>query len=83
MLNVTRSLLMFAVGVGAALPTLVAAQPNNPAGAVFVMSNAADKNEVIAFERAANGTLGDSVSYDTHGRGSGGITDPLDRKSVV
>jgi 6-phosphogluconolactonase (cycloisomerase 2 family) len=74
---------MFAVGVGAALPTLVAAQPNNPAGAVFVMSNAADKNEVIAFERAANGTLGDSVSYDTHGRGSGGITDPLESQGSL
>jgi 6-phosphogluconolactonase len=83
MLKVTRSLVMFAVGVGAALPTLVAAQPNNPAGAVFVMSNAADKNEVIAFERAANGTLGDSVSYDTHGRGSGGITDPLESQGSL
>jgi 6-phosphogluconolactonase len=83
MLKVTRSLLMFAVGFGAALPTLVAAQPNNPAGAVFVMSNAADKNEVIAFERAANGTLGDSVSYDTHGRGSGGITDPLESQGSL
>jgi 6-phosphogluconolactonase len=35
------------------------------------MTNAANKNEVIAFERDANGTLGDSVSYDTNGRGSG------------
>ncbi len=77
MLKVTRSLLMFAVGVGAALPTLASAQHNNAAGAVFVMTNAANKNEVIAFERNANGTLGESVSYDTHGRGSGGITDPL------
>jgi 6-phosphogluconolactonase len=83
MLKVTRSLLMFAVGVGAALPTLVSAQPNNAAGAVFVMSNAADKNEVIAFERNANGTLGDSVSYDNHGRGSGGITDPLESQGSL
>jgi 6-phosphogluconolactonase len=35
------------------------------------MTNAANKNEVIAFERDANGTLGDSVSYDANGRGSG------------
>jgi len=74
---------MFAVGVGAALPTLASAQSKNVAGAVFVMTNAADKNEVIAFERAANGTLGESVSYDTHGRGSGGITDPLESQGSL
>src|SRR5437868_11408585 len=82
-LNVTRSLLMFAVGVGAAFPTLASAQSKYVAGAVFVMANAADKNEVIAFERAANGTLSDSVSYDTHGRGSGGITDPLESQGSL
>jgi 6-phosphogluconolactonase len=83
MLKVTRSLLMFAVGVGAALPILASAQPNNATGAVFVMSNDASKNEVIAFERAANGTLGESVSYETHGRGSGGITDPLESQGSL
>jgi 6-phosphogluconolactonase len=83
MLNVTRSLLIFAVGVSAALPTLASAQPKDAAGAVFVMTNAADKNEVIAFERNPNGTLGESVSYDTHGRGSGGITDPLESQGSL
>jgi 6-phosphogluconolactonase len=83
MLNVTRSLLILAVGVGAALPTLASAQPSNATGAVFVMTNDANKNEVILFERAANGTLGDSVSYDTHGRGSGGITDPLESQGSL
>jgi 6-phosphogluconolactonase (cycloisomerase 2 family) len=74
---------MFAVGVGAALPTLASAQSKDAAGAVFVMSNAANKNEVIAFERNANGTLSESVSYDTHGRGSGGITDPLESQGSL
>jgi len=74
---------MFAVGVGVALPTLATAQSKDQAGAVFVMTNAADKNEVIAFERNANGTLGESVSYDTHGRGSGGITDPLESQGSL
>ena len=83
MLKVTRSLLMFAVGVGAAFPILASAQLNNATGAVFVMSNDASKNEVIAFERAANGTLGESVSYETHGRGSGGITDPLEAQGSL
>src|ERR1700751_5616556 len=83
MLTVTRSLLVFAIGVGAALPTLVSAQSTDAAGAVFVMNNDASKNEVIAFERAANGTLGDSTSYDTHGRGSGGTTDPLESQGSL
>jgi hypothetical protein len=55
---------MFAVGVAAAFPIRASAQLNNANGAVFVMSNDASKNEVIAFERAANGSLGESVSYD-------------------
>jgi len=80
MLKVTRSLLLLAVGVGAAYPTLASAQST---GAVFVMTNAADKNEVIAYPRAANGTLGDSVSYDTNGRGSGGTTDPLESQGSL
>src|SRR5438067_2633102 len=83
MLKVSRSLLMFAIGVGAALPTLAYAQSKDSVGAVFVMNNDASKNEVIAFERNTNGTLGDSVSYDTHGRGSGGITDPLESQGSL
>jgi 6-phosphogluconolactonase len=47
------------------------------------MSNDASKNEVIAFEHFSNGTLGESVSYDTHGRGSGGITDPLESQGSL
>ena len=74
---------MFAVGVGAAFPTLASAQSKNSTGAVFVMTNAANENEVIAFERNANGALGESVSYDTHGRGSGGVTDPLESQGSL
>jgi 6-phosphogluconolactonase (cycloisomerase 2 family) len=44
---------------------------------VFVMSNDADANEVIAFERAQNGTLQSPRRYPTGGRGSGGTVDPL------
>ncbi len=45
--------------------------------AVFVMTNNADANQVIAFQRDANGTLDNPHSYDTDGRGSGGTVDPL------
>ena len=45
--------------------------------AVFVMTNDADANEVIAYERTPNGTLDDPHRYSTGGRGSGGTVDPL------
>lgn len=45
--------------------------------AVFVMTNDAEANQVVAFERAPNGTLHSSHRYPTGGRGSGGTVDPL------
>src|SRR5579884_47686 len=45
--------------------------------AVFVMTNNADANEVIAYERTPNGTLQSPHKYSTGGRGSGGTVDPL------
>jgi 6-phosphogluconolactonase (cycloisomerase 2 family) len=74
---------MIMVGIGAASPILCAAEPNNNAGAVFVMTNDAMKNEVISYERAANGTLSEGGTYDTYGRGSGGITDPLESQGSL
>jgi len=44
---------------------------------VFVMSNSADRNEVIGFSQSADGHFYETGRYDTRGRGSGGITDPL------
>ena len=43
----------------------------------FVMSNSADRNEVIGFSQSADGHFYETGRYDTRGRGSGGITDPL------
>jgi len=45
--------------------------------AVFVMTNDADANEVIAYGRNQNGTLHSPHRYSTGGRGSGGKVDPL------
>jgi 6-phosphogluconolactonase (cycloisomerase 2 family) len=45
--------------------------------AVFVMTNDADANEVIAYERTQYGTLDNPRRYSTGGRGSGGTVDPL------
>ena len=50
---------------------------NHAAHGVFVMTNNADANQVIAFQRDPNGTLENPHSYGTDGRGSGGTVDPL------
>ena len=50
---------------------------NHAAHAVFVMTNNADANQVIAFQRDPNGTLHNPQSFGTDGRGSGGKVDPL------
>jgi 6-phosphogluconolactonase len=48
-----------------------------PQHAVFVMTNDADANEVVAYERTPYGTLESPRHYATGGRGSGGTVDPL------
>jgi 6-phosphogluconolactonase len=83
MIRVTRGLLMIMVGIGAASPILCAAQHEAKSGAVFVMTNAADKNQVLTFERAANGTLTPGKTVDTEGRGSGGVNDPLESQGSL
>ena len=83
MLRVTRGLLIAIVGIGAVSPILHAAQSSNQPGAVFVQTNAADHNKVIAFERASNGTLSNVGEFDTDGRGSGGVNDPLESQGSV
>lgn len=66
---------MLAIAIGS--PARSQAQTNNPAGAVFVMTNAVAKNEVISYERWADGSLTEAHRFATGGRGSGGTTDPL------
>jgi 6-phosphogluconolactonase (cycloisomerase 2 family) len=45
--------------------------------AVFAMTNSVEGNQIIAYSRAANGSLIESNHFPTGGRGSGGTTDPL------
>lgn len=47
------------------------AKQKSDAGAVFVMSNHAADNEVLAFRRAEDGELTRTGSYSTHGSGQG------------
>jgi 6-phosphogluconolactonase len=75
-----------AVTVVAALPAMAAPGPEDVSAlhpefgaqhAVFVMTNDADANAVIAYERTQYGTLHSPHKYETGGRGSGGTVDPL------
>jgi 6-phosphogluconolactonase (cycloisomerase 2 family) len=72
-----RTLLVFMLAIVAGLPARSNAQDNGNAGAVFAMTNAADKNEIIAYKRSSDGSLEEGSHFATGGRGSGGTTDPL------
>jgi 6-phosphogluconolactonase len=63
---------LFCLGVG----TSFAAGRGTP-GAVYAMTNAADGNEIVIFDRQANGTLTEVGAIATDGNGSGGGLDPL------
>ena len=74
-----RSVLaLSAMAAGGALSPLssAVAQDSTDGHAVFVMTNNANSNEVIAYERTAYGTLHDPRTYQTGGRGSGGRVEP-------
>ena len=67
------------IAAAAAMPAVSSAQfgHDEAAHAVFVMTNNAESNEVVAYERTDYGTLINPHSYKTDGRGSGGKVDPL------
>jgi 6-phosphogluconolactonase (cycloisomerase 2 family) len=66
---------MLAIATG--LPALSNAETLGTTGAVFVMTNAASGNEIIAYQRNTDGSLEQGRHFTTGGRGSGGVTDPL------
>jgi 6-phosphogluconolactonase (cycloisomerase 2 family) len=74
---------MIAAGIGAMLPVLASAQNANRTGAVFVMTNAADKNEIISYARDASGNLAGGERFETGGRGSGGSIAPLGSQGAL
>jgi 6-phosphogluconolactonase len=78
MLKTSHLLLTAVLAMSVVLPARSKAQTNNAnAGAVFVMTNAADKNEIVAYKRSTDGSLQEGKKFATGGRGSGGVTDPL------
>ena len=68
-------MVMLAISMG--LPLRSKADERGAAGAVFVMTNAVDRNEIIAYQRNSDGSLAQGRRFSTGGRGSGGTTDPL------
>jgi 6-phosphogluconolactonase (cycloisomerase 2 family) len=79
-MNALKAALTLGALIGATASPAFASANRNVFGdrhAVFVMTNDADRNEIIAYERAPNGTLRDAHKFPTGGRGSGGTVDPL------
>ena len=85
MSKVMRTLLMAGLAMSLASSTLSKAQDADPhgAGAVFVMTNNVDKNEVVAYRRANDGALQEGGRFATGGRGSGGNNDPLESQGSL
>jgi DNA-binding beta-propeller fold protein YncE len=52
-------------------------------GAVYTMTNDASENSVLVYSRNSNGLLTFRGPVSTHGRGSGGILDPLQSQGSV
>src|SRR6202790_4842259 len=78
MKSIKAAIAMSAIAGAAWSGVSFAASENiHAAHGVFVMTNNADSNQVIAFERSPSGTLENPHSYATDGRGSGGTVDPL------
>jgi 6-phosphogluconolactonase len=85
MRRVSRSLLFVALAAGVSYSICTQAQlgPQNEPGAVFVMNNSADRNEIISFARSADGSLQQAGTFATGGRGTGGVTDPLESQGSL
>lgn len=84
MKNVVPCLLCVVLTIGAAAVSSSAQDHRSISdGAVFVMTNAVDRNQVISFHRAADGSLQPDNSATTGGRGTGGVTDPLESQGSL
>jgi len=62
---------VFLLSFAAGFTSPAAAAPENSIGAVYTLTNAAAGNEVLAYDRSADGSLSFQGSYSTGGFGSG------------
>jgi 6-phosphogluconolactonase (cycloisomerase 2 family) len=74
---------LFALAVVFVFSTSAQTHGQASAKAVFVMTNNADRNEILSFARAADGSLNAFGSFTTGGRGSGGNNDPLESQGSL
>ena len=85
MQRVSRNLLLLALATSVlySAHTQAQSEPSSREGAAFVMTNSATRNEIISFTRGADGSLQPSGSFATGGRGTGGVTDPLESQGSL
>jgi len=83
MLKAIRGLSTTAIGIGCLFPVMLASAQTRGTETFFVMSNNADKNQVIEFVHTSNGTVVAKETFDTHGRGTGGVNDPLESQGSL
>jgi 6-phosphogluconolactonase len=62
---------VFLLSFAAGFTSPVAAAPENSIGAVYTLTNAASRNEVLVYDRSADGSLSFQGSFSTGGLGSG------------
>jgi 6-phosphogluconolactonase (cycloisomerase 2 family) len=85
MQSVGRNLLLVALAMSVlySARTMAQSEPVKGAGAVFVMNNSATRNEVISLTRTDDGSLQPAGTFPAGGRGSGGVTDPLESQGSL
>lgn len=71
------------VGPIAAPAAASRSQSSQAAGGVFVSTNGLNGNAVVAFARAADGSLAPTGTFATGGQGIGGVGDPLASQFAV
>jgi 6-phosphogluconolactonase (cycloisomerase 2 family) len=77
-----RNSIQFAFA-GIAFTAAALAQNSTQTGAVFIMNNSPVHNEVIEYKRSSDGSLQQLRAFPTGGRGSGGVTDPLESQGSL
>jgi 6-phosphogluconolactonase (cycloisomerase 2 family) len=83
MLKAIRGLSTIAIGIGCLFPAMLASAQIRGTETFFVMSNNADKNQVIEFVHTSDGTVVAKETFDTKGRGTGGVNDPLESQGSL
>ena len=78
MQRATRGFFAAMLCVGAITPAIYASDfGHTPQSTVFVMTNDAENNEILAYQKSPDGDFELRSHVRTGGRGSGGSTDPL------